>query len=854
MLSVQRPIPRLLIPLRAILLSAGAPRPLPPLTALRFPITRGFECRGVMADIQDGHYDSSTDSLRVEPIYESFLCPLTKQIMRDPVTLESGATFEREAILKWFKESDSSGRSLVCPVTRKELSSTELNPSIALRNTIDEWMHRNEAAKLDVARKSLTSENSEHDTLQALEYVVEICQRSRSSRHVVRKLGLISLISELLKNSSTRVRQKALESLCFVAKDDNDNKDEIAAGDNIRTIVKFLSHGHVQEKEQAASLLYELSQYKPLSEKIGSVPGAILILVGLSSSKIENLLTVDSADKTLVNLESCEKNVRQMAENGRLQPLLRLLLEGSPDTQLSMAAYVGELVLTNDVKVFVAQTAGSALVNIMKSGNREAREAALKALNQISSYDVSAKILIEAGILPPLITDLFTLGSNQLPMRLKEVSATILANVVASGANFQSIPLDHNRQTLVSEEIVHNLLHLISNTGPATECKLLQVLVGLTSSSTTVQSIVDAIKSSGATVSLIQFVEAPQREVRMASIKLLNNISPCMGQELAEAFRGNFSQLSSLIRVIADNNGISEEQAPAAGLVADLPLQDSVLTRRLVQDGAFTTIISKVIMIRQGESRGGRFVNPFLEGLVRIVSRITFILEDDPDIIAVAREYNLTALFSDLLQMNGLDTVQIVSATALGNLSGQSKHLTKILPPPNVGLCFSIFPCLSQKSVETGVCRVHHGICSSRESFCLLEGKVVEKLVACLDHNNEKVVEASLTALSTLLDDGVDIDQGVMVLCDAEGVKPILDVLCENRTEALRQRAVWAVERILRTDEIAYEISGNQNVSTALVEAFRHGDFRTRQIAERALKHVDKLPNFSGIFSKIGAQ
>lgn len=808
----------------------------------------------MMADVQDGQYDSSTDSLRVEPIYESFLCPLTKQIMRDPVTLESGATFEREAILKWFKESDSSGRSLVCPITRKELSSTELNPSIALRNTIDEWMHRNQAAKLDVARKSLTSENSEHDTLQALEYVVEICQRSRSSRHVVRKLGLISLISELLKNSSTKVRQKALESLCFIAKDDNDNKDEIAAGDNIRTIVKFLSHGHVQEKEQAASLLYELSQYKPLSEKIGSVPGAILILVGLSSSKIENLLTVDRADKTLVNLESCEKNVRQMAENGRLQPLLRLLLEGSPDTQLSMAAYVGELVLTNDVKVFVAQTAGSALVNIMKSGNREAREAALKALNQISSYDVSAKILIEAGILPPLIADLFTVGSNQLPMRLKEVSATILANVVASGANFQSIPLDHNRQTLVSEEIVHNLLHLISNTGPATECKLLQVLVGLTSSSTTVQSIVDAIKSSGATVSLIQFVEAPQREVRMASIKLLNNISPCMGQELAEAFRGNFSQLSSLIRVIADNNGISEEQAPAAGLVADLPLQDSVLTRRLVEDGAFTTIISKVIMIRQGESRGGRFVNPFLEGLVRIVSRITFILEDDPDIVAVAREYNLTALFSDLLQMNGLDTVQIVSATALGNLSGQSKHLTKILPPPNAGLCFSIFPCLSQKSVATGVCRVHHGICSSRESFCLLEGKVVEKLVACLDHNNEKVVEASLTALSTLLDDGVDIDQGVMVLCDAEGVKPILDVLCENRTEALRQRAVWAVERILRTDEIAYEISGNQNVSTALVEAFRHGDFRTRQIAERALKHVDKLPNFSGIFSKIGAQ
>jgi hypothetical protein len=103
---------------------------------------------------------------------------------------------------------------------------------------------------------------------------------------------------------------------------------EIAAGDNIRTIVKFLNHGQTQEKERAVSLLFELSENKALSERIGSVSGAILILVGLSSSKVENSLIVDRAEKTLENLESCEKNVRQMAENGRLQPLLRLLLEG----------------------------------------------------------------------------------------------------------------------------------------------------------------------------------------------------------------------------------------------------------------------------------------------------------------------------------------------------------------------------------------------------------------------------------------------------------------------------------------------------------------------------------------------
>ena len=86
----------------------------------------------------------------------------------------------------------------------------------------------------------------------------------------------------------------------------------------------------------------------------------------------------------------------------------------------------------------------------------------------------------------------------------------------------------------------------------------------------------------------------------------------------------------------------------------------------------------------------------------------------------------------------------------------------------------------------------------------------------------------------------------------AEGVRPIFEVLLEKRTDNLRRRAVWAVERLLRNEDIVYDVSGDPNVSTALVDAFQHADYRTRQIAERALKHVDKIPNFSGIFTNMG--
>ncbi|CAL5348890.1 unnamed protein product [Camellia sinensis] len=119
----------------------------------------------------------------------------------------------------------------------------------------------------------------------------------------------------MLKSSSRRVRCKALETLRIVPEEDSDNKEIMAGGNTVRTIVKFLSHEQSKEREEAVSLLFELSKSETLCEKIGSVNGAILILVGMTSSKSKNLLTVEKADRTLDNLAKCENNVRQMAEN-----------------------------------------------------------------------------------------------------------------------------------------------------------------------------------------------------------------------------------------------------------------------------------------------------------------------------------------------------------------------------------------------------------------------------------------------------------------------------------------------------------------------------------------------------------
>ncbi|KAJ0255941.1 U box domain-containing protein [Hirschfeldia incana] len=806
-----------------------------------------------MAGSCDGSQSDRSSSFEqgIDNICEDSICPLTKQVMQDPVTLENGQTFEREAIEKWFKECTQNGKPLLCPITSKQLSITDLSPSIALRGTIEEWRARNGCLKLDIARQSLYLGNAEANILLALKNVREICKNIRSIKHRVRNPQLVRLVTDMLKSNSHEVRYKALQTLQVVVEEDEESKAIVAEGDTVPTIVKFLAKEPPKGREAAVSLLLELSKSELLCEKIGSVHGAILLLVDLISSKSENVSTVEKADLTLTNLERSEENVRKMASNGRLQPLLAKLLGGSPETKVSMASYLGELALNNDLKIVVAQIVGSCLIDLM--GSHDMRGAALGALNNISSFEGSAKVLISTGILPALTKELFDVGPNQLPIRLKEVSATILANIVNIGYEFDKVPVGAHHQNLVSEDMMENLLLLISDSGPEIQGKLLEVLVGLTSCPNSVINVVSAIRNSDAIISLVQFVEVHDNDdLRLAAINLLHNISPHMSEELASVLRGTVGQLRDLVAIISESTTTTtEEQAAAAGLLAELPERDWGLTQKLLGEGAFEKIISKIILIRHEEIRGERCERTFLEGLVKILARITFAFNRETQAISFCIENNLASVFLDLLQSYSQDNIQIASVIALENLSRETKNLTKIPELPSY--CVSIFSCMSKPPVVNVVCKIHQGICSLRDSFCLVEGQAVDKLVDLLDHENDKVVEPALAALSTLLEDSSEIEQAVQLIDQADGIRDLLDVLVENRTEVLRSRAVWLVERILRIEVLAREVAQVPRVIAALIDAFQNADVTTRQIAENALKHMDKVPNVSDIFPNIGS-
>ena len=63
----------------------------------------------------------------------SFFCPITGDVLVDPVVAGDGHTYEREAILEWLRRRRES------PLTRQPLDVAGLNPNIALRKAIEEW-------------------------------------------------------------------------------------------------------------------------------------------------------------------------------------------------------------------------------------------------------------------------------------------------------------------------------------------------------------------------------------------------------------------------------------------------------------------------------------------------------------------------------------------------------------------------------------------------------------------------------------------------------------------------------------------------------------------------------------------
>jgi ankyrin repeat protein len=127
-------------------------------------------------------------------IPRQYICPITQEIMSDPVIASDGHSYEREEITRWIALNSTS------PVTREPLENS-LTPNLALRSLISDWREISVASALRLPVATLSSSGVESES--ALSEAQSLYERRnwRDLERSIRRSPLI-LVSSIIVETS----------------------------------------------------------------------------------------------------------------------------------------------------------------------------------------------------------------------------------------------------------------------------------------------------------------------------------------------------------------------------------------------------------------------------------------------------------------------------------------------------------------------------------------------------------------------------------------------------------------------------------------------------------------------------
>ncbi|KAJ1400013.1 Zinc finger, RING/FYVE/PHD-type [Sesbania bispinosa] len=146
-----------------------------------------------------------------------FLCPISLQLMRDPVTVCTGITYDRENIERWL----FSCKNKTCPVTKQPLLDTDLiTPNHTLRRLIQSWctlnaslgVERIPTPKPPIDRTQIVKLLSEakrfpDKQLKCLRRLRSIAFEGERNKNCLESAGAIDFLASTMKNNSINTQQ-----------------------------------------------------------------------------------------------------------------------------------------------------------------------------------------------------------------------------------------------------------------------------------------------------------------------------------------------------------------------------------------------------------------------------------------------------------------------------------------------------------------------------------------------------------------------------------------------------------------------------------------------------------------------
>ncbi|XP_004504954.1 U-box domain-containing protein 8 [Cicer arietinum] len=216
---------------------------------------------------------------------DHFKCPISLEIMSDPVILSSGHTFDRPSIQRWL---DAGHRT--CPITKLPLpNNPSLIPNHALRSLISTYtllppLNQIVISQPETLISSLTSPSSSSDfKIDSLRQLARFSKRDAVFRRRLVDSGAVSAVLFCLDSSfgDPKLQEKALSLLLNLSLDD-DSKVGLVAEGAIARVVEFLLRAASSDcRALSATIITSLAVVEVNKATIGAYPGAIGSLVAI---------------------------------------------------------------------------------------------------------------------------------------------------------------------------------------------------------------------------------------------------------------------------------------------------------------------------------------------------------------------------------------------------------------------------------------------------------------------------------------------------------------------------------------------------------------------------------------------
>ncbi|PKA61542.1 E3 ubiquitin-protein ligase PUB23 [Apostasia shenzhenica] len=380
-----------------------------------------------------------------------FLCPISLQIMRDPVTLSTGITYDRCSIERWL----FSGRRATCPVTKQPLPDSgegDLIPNHTLRRLIQSWCSANAASGVErfptprapVGKAQLAAllaesqlQNSRVQALRKLKKIVG--ESERNKQFVAADTGVIDFLVSIVsgKNEEEDYPSPAVDEAVSILHYLQMSDDRLTSlleksdGDLISSLTAVLRRSNWQSRAFAVLLIKSLIEASPTAT----------IFIHLSEEFFQEVIRVlrdrvsyqamKAAMKALYTVLPWGRNAAKAVSAGAVQVLIELLLD-EPEKRVceTMLVLLDEMSRSGRGRAEIAgHAAGMAVVSkkILRV-SPAASERAVRILYEISRHSATAtekviEEMVEVGVVSKLC---LLLRTEVCSKRAREMAREIL--------------------------------------------------------------------------------------------------------------------------------------------------------------------------------------------------------------------------------------------------------------------------------------------------------------------------------------------------------------------------------------------------------------------------------------------